>query len=123
MKRLPAESTATPSGVFSWASIARPPSPPYFFAWVLPATTVIVTGLAVRSSRRIMLLPLSARYSWSLAAMNIDFGNLSPEPAAGQVCALSGQFGALGSPVPAIVVIVPDPVSTFRNRWLLLSAM
>src|ERR1041384_3214126 len=97
MKRSPAASTATPSGVLSWASVARPPSPPYFLAWVVPATMVIVTGLAVRSRRRIMLLPLSARYSWSLPAMNIDFGNLSPEPSAGQDEALFGQGGAFGS--------------------------
>ena len=121
MKRFPAGSTATPSGVLSWASVARPPSPPNFLAWVVPATTVIVTGLAVRSTLRIMLPPLSARYSWSFGAMNIDFGNLSPEPAAGQVGALSGQGGAFGSPVPAIVAILPE-VSIMRSRWLPLSA-
>jgi hypothetical protein len=55
--------------------------------------------------------------------MNIDFGNLSPEPAAGHVLLLSGQGGLLGSPVPAIVVIVPVAASTLRSRWLLLSAM
>jgi hypothetical protein len=117
---LPAVSTATPSGVLSWASVARPPSPPNFFAWVVPATVVIVTGFAVRSTLRIMLLPLSARYSWS-PAMKIDLGNLRPDPSAGQVCALVGHGGAFGSPVPAIVVIVPEP-SILRSRWLPLSA-
>src|SRR5688500_6228851 len=119
---LPAVSTATPSGVLSWASVARPPSPPYFLAWVVPATIVIVGGLAVRSSLRIMLLPLSARYSWSPVAMNIDFGNLSPEPAAGQAGALSGQAGAFGPAVPVVVVSLPG-VSTLRSRGLPLSAM
>jgi hypothetical protein len=123
MNRSPAESTATPSGVLSWASVARPPSPPYFLAWEVPATVEIVIGLAARSTLRIMLFPLSARYSWSPAAMNIDLGNLRPEPSAGQVAALLGQGGAFGSPVPAMVVTVPEAASTLRSRWLLLSAM
>jgi len=53
--------------------------------------------------------------------MNIDLGNLSPEPCAGQLLALVGQGGALGSPVPAIVVMVPLP-SILRIRWSLLSS-
>ena len=53
--------------------------------------------------------------------MNIDLGNLRPEPCAGQARALVGQGGAFGSPVPAIVVIVPLP-SILRMRWSLLSA-
>ncbi len=55
--------------------------------------------------------------------MNNDFGNLSPEPVAGQELALVGHGGAFGSPVPAMVVIVPLPASTLRMRWSLLSAM
>lgn len=101
----PAESTATPSGPFSWALVAGPPSPqpPPLQAAPSPAIRVIVpAGDTIRTS----LSPQSAMYTSPAESTATPLGALSSALVAGP---LSPQPpGALlhAVPLPAIRLIV-----------------
>src|SRR3990167_5951120 len=106
MYRLPAESTATPQGVLSWALVAGPPSPekpvPPF-----PATVeMIPPGVTLR----MRLVTYSAKYRLPAESTATEYGLFKFALVAGPPSPLPPDV-----PPPATVVIVPPGV-TLRIR-------
>jgi hypothetical protein len=129
MKRFPAASIATPTGLHIDAEVAAPVSPANV-QLPFPATVEIVSFAAsVPAATSVSVPGATRRMRWN------DWSPISSPPIASKArpTGLHSPASVAGCPsrvwehdqlgFPATVVIIPDARSTRRIRWLLVSAM